>query len=144
MFFCKKTCISWVLKRALHAQKIHYTKTIQGNCLPVANLRDFLQKNQLFKGKNQLFTGNSNALQIPTHQPYSTKFNLYRYIIYVVCPLYTHKIHWGRIYAFFCNKSDISWPLTDISWPLKNFFRHPANPLPDWARGHFEKRAKFC
>ena len=144
MFFCKKACLFWVLRRALHTQKIHYTKTIQGNCLPVANLRDFLQK-------KQLFTGNSNAPQTNQHQPYSTKFNLYRYIIHAECPLYTHKIHWGRIYAIFCKKADVSWPLTDISWPLmdiswplKNFFRHPANPLPDWARGHFEKRAKFC
>ena len=144
MFFCEKACISTPLKRALHTQKIHYTKTIQGNCLPVANLRVFLQKSVSLLATSVIVLATVFALQIPTHQPYNTKFNLYRYIIYTECLLYTNKVHWRRIYAIFCKKADISWVLTDISWVLKNFFRHPANPLPDWARGHFEKRAKFC
>lgn len=104
--FLQKTDISTPLKRALHTQKIHYTKTIQGNCLPVANLRDFLQK-------SVIVLATVFALQIPTHQPYSTKFNLYRYIIYIVYPLYTHKIHWRRIFAFFCKKMDYRRVKTD-------------------------------
>ena len=138
MFFCKKTDYCRVLKRALHTQKIHYTKTIQGNCLPVANLRDFLQK-------NQLFTGNSNALQIPTHQPYSTKFNLYRYIIHVECPLYTHKIHCGRIYAIFCKKTNYSLVKTNYSLVKTNYslvkrkFFQVWKPAPRAEFGTFEK-----
>ena len=121
MFFCKKTDISWVLKRALHAQKIHYTKTIQGNCLPVANLRVFLQKSVSLLATSVIVLATVFALQIPTHQPYSTKFNLYRYIIYTEYPLYTNKVHWGRIYAIFCKKTNYSLVKTNYSLVKTNY-----------------------
>ena len=136
--FLQKTDISTPLKRALHTQKIHYTKTIQGNCLPVANLRVFLQKSVIVLATSVIVLATVFALQIPTHQPYSTKFNLYRYIIYIVCPLYTHKIHWGRIYAFFCKKTNYSRVKTNYSWVNQKFFQ-VSKPAPRADFQTFEK-----
>ena len=145
MIFCKKTCISKPVKRAFHTQKIHHTKTIQGNCLPVANFRDFLQKNGYFVGTKILHHTNTAPTRRRPTPFYRAKFILYRYIILIVYPLYTHKIHWRRIFAIFCKKTNYSRVKTNYSrvktnysWVNQKFFQ-VSKPAPRADFQTFEK-----